>query len=226
MATAARGSNRFAIWISVAVVAAIAIVIALVVWMNNAASAPAPRPDGAGINQETGAILAGSGPNEITVYFDFYCPHCQDFEDLYGDVITEQAESGVATINYHPVALAGLNAASGTDFSKRSANAMYCVAEAAPDAALPFMQALIFTDPSGPGATDAEMIAFAAEAGATGIDDCVADRPWDKLVQEQTTSIPPNPETGGAGTPTLLINGEWIGLTGDPEADVVARMTK
>ena len=91
MATAARGSNRFAIWISVAVVAAIAIVIALVVWMNNAASAPAPRPDGAGINQETGAILAGSGPNEITVYFDFYCPHCQDFEDLYGDVINEAA---------------------------------------------------------------------------------------------------------------------------------------
>lgn len=224
MATTANKTNWFAIWVSVAVVVVLALVIGLVVWMNNSAGAPAARPDSAGINQATGAIAVGEGANEVDVFFDFYCPHCQDFEAAYGPTIEEELEAGSITLNLHPVALSGLNAASGTDFSKRSANALYCVADDEPTAAFPFYTALFATNPTGAGQTDDELIAMAEEAGAAGAADCITDRPWDDLVAEQTSNIPANPDTGSAGTPTLVINGDFVALTGDPAADITARL--
>lgn len=221
MTTAVRKTNRFAIVVSIAVVAVLLIAGAVVVWMNSLSGAPAPRPAGAGVDQETGAVTAGTGADTVDLYFDFFCSHCQDFEDLYGPAIAELAADDTITLALHPVALNGLNAASGTDFSKRSANALYCVAEAEPAASIPFHQALFATHPSGSGATDDELIRLAAEAGATGVDECIADRRWDALVAEQTQSIPTNPDTGGVGTPTLLVNGTHVTLTGDPRADIL-----
>lgn len=226
MAQAAAGrTNWFAIWTSVAVVAVVAVLVVVVMMMNNAATAPAPRPDSSGINQETGAVEVGTGANDVDLFFDFYCPHCQDFEDQYGDTLADALEDGSITLNLHPVALSGLNAASGTDFSKRSANAMYCVADAEPTAAFAFYTSLFAEHPSGAGLTDEQLVSLAAAAGADGVADCVADRTWDDLVAEQTKNIPANPDTGGAGTPTLVINGEYVSLTGDPEADITARLT-
>lgn len=225
MATAARGgTNWFAIWVSVIVVAVVAALIVVVVVMNTAASAPAPRPDGAGVNQETGAISVGNGPNEVDVYFDFYCPHCQDFERSEGKAFSQALEDGDITLNLFPAALSGLNQASGTDFSKRSANAMYCVAEADPTAVYPFFTSVFATNPSGAGLTDEQLASMAADAGVTGIEDCLAERPWDDLVAEVTSNIPANPDTGQAGTPTLLVNGEYVPVTLDPQLDLLDRL--
>lgn len=225
MATAAAGkTNWFAIWITTAVVVVVALVVALVVWMNSAASAPAARPDSAGIDQDTGAIVVGEGETEVDLFFDFYCPHCQEFEDALGPDISEQLEAGSTTLNMHPVALSGLNTASGTDFSKRSANALYCVADDEPTAAYPFMTSVFAEHPTGAGLTDEQLISFAEEAGSTGAASCIADRTWDDLVAEQTQNIPENPETGGAGTPTLVIDGEYVPITLDPEADLLSRI--
>lgn len=220
----ARKLNWFAVWISVVVVVVLVLVSVLVIWMNNTAVAPGPRPEGSGINPETGAIVAGSGSNELDVWFDFYCPHCQDFEAGYGSTVDDLLEQGEITINLFPVALPSLNSASGTDFSKRSANAMYCVAEATPDAAYPFMQALFATNPTGPGQTDDELIAMATDAGADDISSCVADGTYISFVEAQTQEIPENPATGSTGTPTVVLNGDYVTLTGDPEADLVARL--
>ena len=223
MAAPAKKNNYFAIWISVAVVAALVLIGALVVWMNNAASAPGAVPEGPGINTSTGAIVVGEGSNEVDVWFDFYCPHCQDFEDVYGPTLDELVTSGDITLNLHPVALSGLNAASGTDFSERSASALYCIATQDADAAYAFSQTLLTADVTGAGPTDQELIDLAADAGVTGIDECVADRTYVDFVATQTREIPTSPE-GGQGTPTLVINGEYIALTGDVNADIVNRL--
>jgi protein-disulfide isomerase len=220
-----RKVNWFAIWISVATVVALVVVAGVVVWMNSAATAPAARPDGSGISQETGAIVVGEGPNTVDVFFDFYCPHCQDFEEEYGPVVGEQLETGTITLNMHPVALGGLNSASGTDFSKRASNALYCVADDEPSAAYPFMVELMALTPSGPGLSDEELLALAEDAGSTGSAECIADRPWDDLVAEQTANIPANPATGSAGTPTLVVNGEYVAVTGNPQADLLDRLS-
>ena len=221
---AQRKVNWFATGISIAVVVVLVLVVVLVVWMNNANSGSGARPDGSGIDAETGAVVVGAGSDSVDLWFDFYCPHCQDFEHEYGPTVDDLLEQGDITLNLFPVALAGLNAASGTDFSKRSANALYCVAEAEPDAAYPFMRELFATNPSGPGQTDDELIAMAASVGATGIDGCITDRTYVPFVEDQTKKLPANPATGSAGTPTVIINGDFITLTGDPEADLVARI--
>ena len=217
----ARKANWFAIWISIGVVVALVLVTVLVVWMNNTATAPGPRPDGSGINEETGAITVGAGDDELDVWFDFYCSHCQAFEDSYGPTIDDLLEEGRITLNLLPVALPGLNAASGTDFSERSASAMYCVAQDEPDAVYPFFQAVFAERPNGAGLTDDELVAHANDAGATGAASCIEDHEFVDFVNTQTGKIPESP-TGGAGTPTIILNGEYVTLTGDPEADLVA----
>ena len=224
MAAPAKKNSYLAIWISVAVVAALVLVGALVVWMNNTAAAPGAAPEGPGIDSSTGAIAVGSGPDEVDVWFDFYCPHCQDFEDVYGPTLDELVTSGDITLNLHPVALSGLNAASGTDFSERSASALYCVATQDTDAAFAFTQTLLTADVTGAGWTDDELIALAADSGVTGIDECITQRTYVYFVDAQTREIPASPQ-GGQGTPTLVINGEYISLTGDVNADIVNRLS-
>ncbi|QPE04929.1 thioredoxin domain-containing protein [Microbacterium schleiferi] len=167
--------------------------------------------------------MVGDGANEVDVWFDFYCPHCQDFEDVYGPTLEELVSSGDITLNMHPVALSGLNAASGTDFSERSASALYCVATQDADAAFAFTQTLLTADVTGAGWTDDELISLAADSGVTGIDDCITKRTYVDYVDAQTREIPASP-SGGQGTPTLVINGEYISLTGDVNADIVNRL--
>ncbi|ALJ19017.1 DsbA family protein [Microbacterium sp. No. 7] len=225
MAQQQKSTNWFAVWVSIGVVVAIVAVGALVVWMNAAASAPAPRPDSAGIDQESGAILVGTGSNEVDVYFDFYCGHCQVFEQTYGETIDDALADESITLRLFPVALPSLNAASGTDFSKRGSNAAYCVAEAEPEAAYPFFQSVFALNPSGAGLSDDELLKLATEAGAPeSVADCFSARAWDDLVQENTDNLPENPETGSRGTPTLLVNGEYISVTGNPQADILDRL--
>lgn len=224
MAEGPRKVNWIAIWVSVGVVAALVVAAIVFVNLSNQPGAPDARPDSSGIDPETGAVVVGEGPDTLDLWFDFYCPHCQQFEAAYGGTVDEMLQAGELTLHLYPVALDGLNNASGTDFSKRSANAMYCVAETTPEAAYPFMQALFATNPSGPGQTDEELIALAEEAGAGDISECVADGTYIGFVEEQTSQLPTNPETGSAGTPTVILNGEFVTLTGDPDADLRAAL--
>lgn len=224
MATAVRKTNWFAIWVSIAVVVVLIVVGWLVVWMNNSSAGPGDAPQGAIVNSETGAITVGSGPDTVTTWFDFYCPHCQDFEAAYGPTVDGLLQDGSITLELQPVALAGLNTASGTDFSARSGSALYCVAEENGDAVMPFFDALFATNPTGPGQTNEELAQMAADAGAPGAADCITGNTFNKFVLAQAAKLPANPSTGQAGTPTLLINGEYVAVTGDVNADLTSRI--
>lgn len=221
---AGRSSNRIAIWVTLAVIVVLVVVGGAVWWANAQARSTGSVPEGASIDAETGAIAVGTGSDELDVYFDFYCPHCQEFERIYGPTVDELVSAGQLTLNLHPVALTGLNTASGTDFSKRSANALYCVAVDDPEAALSFTQAIFAENPTGPGLTDEQLVAAASAAGATGAADCITGRTYARYVDSRTAGIPAGPD-GGVGTPTVVVNGEWVQLTGDPQADLVARLS-
>jgi len=224
VAAAGNKTNWFAIWVSVAVVVVLVGVGGLVWWMNSSATSPGAPPESAAVEAESGAIIVGDGPDEVEVWADFFCPHCQDFEDLYGPEIASLVDSGDITLRLQPVALSGLNAASGTQFSARSAGAMYCVAEeAGGEAAYDFMQAVFAEHPTGQGLTNELLTSFAEDAGAPGAGDCIADGTYNKFVQSQSQKLPQSPE-GAAGTPTLLVNGEYVTITGDVAADLTDRL--
>ncbi|GLJ79535.1 DsbA family protein [Microbacterium imperiale] len=218
MATAATGkTNWFAIWVSTAVVVVVALIIGLVVWMNNSATDPGTPPTGSGIEQETGAIVVGDGSQTLDTYLDFMCPICGQFETTYGPEILDLVEDGTITLKIHPVSILD-RFSQGTEFSTRSANAMYCVAEADPDAAVPFMQAMFEQQPAeqSPGLSDEQILQIASDVGVTGIDSCVADRTYASYVAAMTKETPVQPGSSGIGTPTLAINGEVISNSAIP----------
>lgn len=225
MAGAAAKTNWFAIWVSVAIVGVLVIAGVVVVWMNSAANSGGPAPESSIINTETGAIAIGEGDDQLDTYIDFMCPICNQFEQIYGDTIQSLVDDGFITLNIHPVAILD-RASQGTKFSTRSANAMYCVAENDPDASLAFMTAMYANQPeeNSAGLTDEQITAIASAAGATNSADCISDQTYAKFVTAMTKLIPPD-EDGQVGTPTVVFNGERITLTGDPQVDIIDRLS-
>lgn len=225
MAEGPRKVNWFAIWVSVGLVVALVAVAVLVVTLNNQSSNPEPgqTPSAANIDADTGAILVGDGENSLDTYIDFMCPICNQFEQIYGETIAGMIDDGSITLGIHPISI--LDAKSqGTEFSTRAANAMYCVAVADADASLPFMNAMFANQPQEgtAGLTDEQILQIAGSAGVTGIDSCVNDGVYADYVTAMTEETPVKPGAGGIGTPTVLLNGEFVELTGDPEADLRA----
>ncbi len=223
MAQASAGkTNWFAIWTSVAVVAVIAIVVAIVVAMNNAASSPGVQPESGGINQETGAISFGDGPDTVTTWVDFMCPACNQFEQLEGKTIAGLVDDGSITLEVQPVAILD-RFSQGTEYSSRAAAAMYAVAEADPDNAYAFFTALFENQPAEqtPGLTDEELVQVARDAGVdvtTELEDAIISQKFLDFAKSQ--KLP----DGARGTPTLAVNGELVQITGDPQTDIVARL--
>jgi protein-disulfide isomerase len=211
MATATRKVNWFAIWVSVAVVVALVATAAIVVWSNGRSDDPGPAPQAAIINQETGAIEVGEGEQTLDTYIDFMCPVCNQFEQAYGEPIQELVEDGTVTLNIHPIAILD-RYSQGTEYSTRAANAMYCVAETAPEASVAYMQALYANQPAEgtTGLTDAQLIEVAGSVGAEGIDACVNEQRYSGFVGSMTERTPVQPGQSGIATPTLAVNGEVI----------------
>jgi len=217
-----RKVNWFAIWISIGVVVALVVVAALVIWMNSSTTTPGEAPQAANIDAETGAIAVGDGPNQLDTYIDFMCPICNQFEQIYGETIQGLVDDGSVTLNIHPISILD-RASQGTEYSTRAANAMYCVAVEDAEASVPFMQAMYENQPAEgtSGLTDDEILAIASGVGVTGIDACVNDGRYAKYVADMTEKTPVKPGAAGIGTPTVLLNGEFVDLTGDPQADLV-----
>lgn len=221
--TPARKTNWFAIWTSVAVVAVVAVVIGAVVWMNNSASAPGEAPQASNINTETGAIIFGDGPDTVATYVDFMCPYCNQFEQTEGETIKQLVDDGSVTLELHPVAILD-RLSQGTEFSSRSAAAMYAVAAADPDNAYAFMQAMYANQPaeSSPGLTDEQIIQIARDAGVdvtAGLEEDITSGTYVKFAKAQQL-----PE-GATGTPTLAVNGALVPVTMNPQTDIIANLT-
>jgi len=225
MAANGRKTNWFAIWVSVAVVVALVVVGIVVAVVNNQATAPGEAPSASNIDSETGAIHVGDGPDTLATYIDFMCPICNSFEQTYGPTIDGLIDDGTITLDIHPISILD-RASQGTQFSTRAANAMYCVAVADADASLPFMNAMYENQPpeSTPGLSNEEILAIADGVGVTDIDACVNDGTYSKYVTDMTPLTPVAPGAQGIGTPTVVLNDEVLTLTGDPQADLVARL--
>lgn len=213
MAAVGRATNWFAIWVTAAVIAVVAIVTGIVVIGNNQAVSPGTPPQSQIIDAETGGISVGSGQDTVATYVDFMCPACNSFEQTFGPSLEELAASNKITLEIHPVAILD-SRSQNTQFSTRAANAMYCVAEASPESVMPFLQSMFAGQPaeSSAGLSDEQILATAASAGASDVSACVTERTYSKFVAAMTKLIPADPATGRTGTPTVTINGEYTPL--------------
>ncbi|MFD5213194.1 DsbA family protein [Microbacterium sp. NPDC058345] len=206
-AAAQRKNNWFAIGISIAVVVVLVALGAIVVYLNNQANDAGPAPQGEIINSETGAISFGDGDDTVAVYVDFMCPICNDFEQQYGEALKQAAEDGKITLEYHPISILD-RFSQGSEYSSRSAGAVFCVAEDSPSKTLEYMETLFTNQPAEntTGLTDEQLATYAEEVGADGAASCIADGTYGKwgVAQAKQHEI--------AGTPTVEVNGKRLDL--------------
>jgi protein-disulfide isomerase len=158
------------------------------------------------------AVPAGpaTAPVKVTVYEDFLCPFCGQFETASATALEDDVQAGKVQLRYH--VLTFLDGSTSTQYSSRAANALAVVLDrAGPDVAKKFHDLLFAHQPQegSAGLSDAQLVAYAVQAGATkadvqpGIKDRTFEQ-WVKNVGDQAS------KDGVNQTPTVLVDGKKI----------------
>jgi protein-disulfide isomerase len=192
----------------------------------SAITTAAPAADATPAPQAT----VGGGKVLIQAYEDFGCPICGQFEQQYGAQIKQLVTSGAAVIQYHPVAILD-HSFTDNSYSTRAANAAAAVANYSPDTFYAFHSLLYEKDvqpaEGTAGLTDARLIELVKQvkpSNLSKIEQAIKDQEFKNWVADRTDEFTSNagpladvkfPSSHtGAGTPTLIVNGQyWDGTT-------------
>lgn len=162
----------------------------------------------------------------IVTYIDYRCPFCNEFETANGATIQSLVESGIASLEVHPISILD-RVSAGTKYSTRSANAAACVANYEPDSFLTANTALFAVQPpeETAGLDNGEIVDVIAGAGIDSdeVASCIRDERFTSWVTSATTRALADPdlqdEQGNFGTPRVLVNGVlYPGAPGDATA--------
>lgn len=144
----------------------------------------------------------------ITLYEDFHCPHCAEFEEQFGPVIQQAQDSGAARVELYPLTFID-------EGSVAAANAMACAAEAG------FGQNYylgLFANHTLQW-SDEQLIDLAGKVGGSpsaAFTTCVTSTAHAGWVSSITAAAQQN---GVTATPTMFINGEPVDIQNlTPEA--------
>lgn len=178
----------------------------------NLAFAPVTVADGKGLT-----IGVAGATNVISVYSDFACTHCAEFETTYGQTLVDALDSGQADIEYWPLGF-------GSAGSARASNAMACAAERDPKFAVNLYDA--FFANIGTDWSNDDIISLSSQVQTTlpdGYEGCVTAGTHAAWV----TGIYNLAKTGDAsgGTPAVYVNGNAFDLTTGTAASLQAALT-
>jgi protein-disulfide isomerase len=185
------------------------LVVILVQTQRTATSADAAVP----ANTVDGTVVAvGSSDAPVTVdlYEDFQCPNCKAFEDESGAALARLVADGTVQARYHGMAF--LDTSANDDYSTRALNAAaVVVATAGPEAFETFHDLLFADQPAegGSGLSDAQLVDYAAQAGADGgsVEQDIRDLTYGDWVRTATDQAS---KDGVTGTPTVFVGGEKL----------------
>ncbi|MBE9927549.1 thioredoxin domain-containing protein [Cellulosimicrobium cellulans] len=173
--------------------------------------------DGAAGTENEGAV-------EVGVYLDYMCPICGQFEETNGAALDQLRESGDVTVVLHPISILD-RVAQSQQFSTRSAAAAAWVADRAPESMNDFNTAMFQNQPQegSETLTDAQIADIAEQAGvpadvAAGIEDGTAAKTFGDWVATASSLVTQDADLAGErgfGTPTITINGEVWGKSGE-----------
>ncbi|MFI2369603.1 DsbA family protein [Streptomyces sp. NPDC018833] len=187
---------------------------------------PLSAPSGAeGEEQLAIPVGASDAPSTLTVWEDFRCPACAQFENALRETIHELEKAGQIKTEYHLATLIDGNM--GGTGSLRAANAAACAQDAGkfPE----YHDVLFMNQPPEPDDAFADNDRLIELAGKVeGLDtpafrSCVEDGKHDGWVKKSNEAF----QKGGfRGTPTVQLNGESIFPTKGKEQISVANFKK
>lgn len=162
----------------------------------------------------------------LDIYEDPQCPACAQMDKVYGGVIADLAKTNKAKVVVHTMTFLDTNLKN--DSSVRAAMGAYCAADQGKF--LDYTSAVYLGQPEreGVGWTDTQLEAFALSSRVGSLPT------WQQCVKDKTYKAHANAvaeaslKSGVSGTPTLLLNGTKLTLTGkvDELAAAVAAATK
>ena len=171
---------------------------------------PAVAPSGA-TGKDSLAIPVGkdAAKSTLTVWEDFRCPACLDFETRYRPTIHELVDGGQLKVEYHLVTL--IDSARGGTGSLRAANAAACAQDAGKFTA--YHDVLYDNQPNEAQddfSSNSKLIDLAGKVD--GLDTpvfqkCVNDGSHDSWVNKSYAAFQ---NSGFTGTPTVLLGGKNI----------------
>lgn len=155
-------------------------------------------------------------PVDVTIYVDYMCPACGNFEQQNGDMLEQYVGSGDVNLTVFPLNF--LDGQSlGTKYSTRAANAFSCVVDQQPESAFAYHNRLLSkeTQPAEQttGLTDDQLVENAVAAGAKGtteLKQCIKDQRFAPFINANWKSAS---ETGlqGLAEGAQLINDPRVG---------------
>ena len=191
------------------IVVLVALVVVIVVQTHRTStSATAAAPANAAGTEI--AVGAASAPVTVDLYEDFQCPNCKAFEAESGSTLAQLIAAGTVQAHYHGMAF--LDTSANDQYSTRALNAAAVVlATAGPDGFQTFHDLLFANQPAegGSGLTDAQLVDFAGQAGATGsaVQADIHDLTYGDWVKKATDQAS---KDGVTGTPTVLVAGKKL----------------
>jgi len=205
--------RRRTLVVSLAVLAVLAVVIAIAVAVQSrrdttgqAASSPNGTVSSYGV-----PFGEASAPVTVSIYEDFMCPYCGQFEAGSRGTLEKYVDQGDVQVQYHVLSFLD-RASSGTDYSTRAMNALGVVLDSAgPEVAKGFHDLLFVNQPAegSEGLSDQELVGFAVEAGATKSDVAgpIESLKFDQWVKNATDAAS---KDGVSTTPTVLVDGKVL----------------
>jgi protein-disulfide isomerase len=152
----------------------------------------------------------------MSMYEDFLCPHCGEFEQQLGPTVNKLIDTGAIAADYYMVGI--LDRPQNQDYSSRAGGAAYCVADQSNDAFRRFHAALYAQQPDETATTfpdNSQLIEVARQAGAGGsVPDCINKGKYTAMVQGLAKAA------GIEGTPTIRINGQDFQIS-TPEGKLI-----
>ena len=179
----------------------------------NAASATASASDTANLAFAPVTVTDGQGlkvgyagaANVVTIYSDFACTHCAEFETTYGQTLATLQTSGQIAIEYWPLGF-------GSAGSARASNAMACAAERDPKFAVSLYDG--FFANMGYDWSNDQIMSMSTQLQPTlpdGYEACVTSGTHAAWVTGLYTLAKAGDASGG--TPAVYVNGKAFDLT-------------
>lgn len=186
---------------------------------------------------ESGALRVTSAPADsqppatLSIYEDFQCPACQQFEATHGEAISSLYENPNVVVEYTQVTM--LDRGGQSDFSARTTNASMCVAEntATDGDWMPWItfhnslyEYLNTNNVSRSGPSNSRLIELANEAGATDVTECIENQDFGQWIDRKSNETQQNPAF--QGTPTVMLNGAPINWQATSPEDLVNQVNE
>ncbi|HKP44308.1 DsbA family protein [Mycobacterium sp.] len=189
---------------SIVVIFAVALVLYIVM---NGSKKPA-EGEAKSIRVTSSKLVTKEGSSDpkvvLSMYEDFLCPHCGQFEQQFGPTVRKLIDTGAVAADYYMVAI--LDRPQNQNYSSRAGGAAYCVADENIDAFQRFHAKLYQEQPSETATSfpdNEQLITSARLSGAGGsVPDCINKGRYTAMVQGMAKA------TGIQATPTIRINGE------------------